>query len=137
MPSEHENGLKSSRSPEPAPVLVQVSHLGSNQIPTLARSLPSLHLSVWLPTGGCFAASAPKERGATRITLLATRRSERRGEKEECGVAEENIDFRGSRPGEKRIANEDKQLRSEWAIAIAEMGAREHVTWSGREQNKG
>ena len=58
-------------------------------------------------------------------------------EKEECGVAEENIDFRGSRPGEKRIANEDKQLRSEWAIAIAEMGAREHGTWSGREQNKG
>ena len=74
---------------------------------------------------------AERERGATRITLLATRRSERRGEKEECGVAEENIDFRGSRPGEKRIANEDKQLRSEWAIAIAEMGAREHGTWVG------
>ena len=78
-----------------------------------------------------------RERGATRITLLATRRRERRGEREECGVAEENIDFRGSRPGEKRIANEDKQLRSEWAIAIAEMGAREHGTWVGRGQNKG
>ena len=59
-------------------------------------------LSGCLPTDGCFAAPGPRERGATRITLLATSEEEEEEEEEdECGVAEENIDFRRTDPERK------------------------------------
>ena len=104
--------MDSGASTDSQPSSFTISGLTKFRLPLLLLFC----LSGCLPTDGCFAAPGPRERGATRITLLATSEEE----EEDEALQRRILIFEGPTQKE-RIANEDKQLQSEWAIAIAEM----------------